>query len=106
MTIVQLLKNARGTTICFRKLKKYCHGVYEFTENNGNAKDAVISIDLLKRTDPARVFLHELLHRTYLDRSEYAILALERHMWTHSSQRERYLLYRTLFMRKWRTRTF
>ena len=107
MTITQLVRDARRVTICFCKLRRRCYGLYEFVEGSKNNRDALIFIDLQKNANPARVFLHELLHRAYpKETSEHAIMTRERRMWQRASQYERYFLYRTLFLRKWRHKIF
>ena len=62
-----------------------------------------IVLDLRKNTNPARNFLHELLHR-YLgqDVSETEVIRQERKLWRSMTQYERWLTYRILFGRDWK----
>lgn len=71
--------------------------------NVGMVRGNHIYIDLMHDEQPAKIFLHELIH--YIDPflSEKEVLRLERYYWSRMTQRDRFNLYKALFSQKWRT---
>lgn len=71
----------------------------------GEEDNGVIKIGLTNcrraNDNPAKVFLHELLHRKYPDWSETAILNAERNLWNKLTPHQRYRVYRKLFNHKY-----
>ncbi len=97
----KVLRTARRAKVYFRKLPRRIHGRAMYDDT-----DFEIWIDLHKEANPARVFLHELLHRMYPHESETNIRLRETKMWRRMSEYQRFALYRNLFSRKWRTKPF
>jgi hypothetical protein len=62
-----------------------------------------INLDRHGDEDPTITYLHENLHVIYPDMSEEDIQILTRRAWDSFSSRQRFLLSRKLFNRKWRT---
>lgn len=60
-----------------------------------------ITIDLRKGANPARTFLHELIHKKYSGMSETEVTLLERKLWRNATQFQRREVYRILFLRDW-----
>jgi len=90
--MVMNLKFTKKIKVHFRKLGTSLYGLQ---------CDHDIWVDLSKNTNPARTFLHELLHFKYPEKSERAIKHLEKRIWDNMSQKERYNLFRCLFSKKW-----
>lgn len=53
--------------------------------------------------DPTVTYLHELLHCVYPEKSEDDIVKLTERVWAALSSRQRFILSKRLFSRKWRT---
>ena len=65
--------------------------------------DNTIVIDLKKRANPARSYLHELVHKHLgQDAPEKEVIKTERRLWRKLTQFERWLVYHRLFTQAWR----
>lgn len=69
----------------------------------GSRRPIVINISLHERRLPSRTYLHECLHILYPDMSERNIRALEDSVWRTLTTKQRFLLARKLYSRKWET---
>lgn len=70
-------------------------------EDNENQLIDVIRIDLRRVANPARSFLHELIHLKLTELSETQVLRMETRMWKKFKQHERWMVYRRLFRKGW-----
>lgn len=68
------------------------------------SREGVISIDLTKRNNPGRVYVHEAIHALHPDWAETRILYWERKIWNSLTARQKFLVYRKLFHRQFRDR--
>jgi hypothetical protein len=66
-----------------------------------NQQIDVIRIDLRRKTEPARSFLHELLHLYFPEMAETQVGRLESRIWKTLNQHERWMVYRRLFRKGW-----
>jgi len=92
--LIQRILEARFKVV-FRRLGRNVIG--QFT-----APD-LIEIDLRARISPVKIYIHECIHRFYPDWSETRVVAEENMIWRKTSRYSRFLLYRKLFNRKFRT---
>jgi len=68
-----------------------------------NLKTSVITIDLEKSVRPyGLVYLHETLHYYRRDLAEDEVIYLSMEMWKKMSLRQRFILYKKIFNRRWR----
>ena len=72
-------------------------GVFGESEIGNNR--AIIKIDLKKGVNPARTYLHELIHIKYPGWTESKVRMTERLMWAKFDQERRFKVYRELFNR-------
>lgn len=61
-----------------------------------------ISIDLKKRSPPARTYVHECLHLIFPEKSEREIIRLEREVWNAATPKQKFHLYKRVFNRRYR----
>lgn len=84
--------------VVFRKLNKDLVG----TVMHGAGR-AIITIDLSAHANPARIYLHELLHIYNPDWGERRVLNEERRMWKAMSTKQKHALYQELFRKQYRS---
>ena len=87
----------------FRKMwegERRVHGKYVF---DGDNIPHSIYVNLMTQANPARTFLHELLHYLHPEWSETRVLREEGKRWAKLDTKGRFMLYRRLFNRKFRT---
>ena len=63
-------------------------------------KTGHIVIDLTKNENVVRVYLHELIHRSYPKLEESSVLIMENEIWSWLTQEQIFMLGRLLFNRK------
>lgn len=63
-----------------------------------------INIGLHERRIPSRTYLHECIHHLYPLMTERDVRTMEEMIWNTMSSRQRFLLAKKLYNRKWRTR--
>jgi hypothetical protein len=63
-----------------------------------------INIKAHDNRDPVRTFVHECLHILYPDLAHKGIYAMERWVWKRLTPKERFLLSKKLYNRRWRAR--
>lgn len=68
--------------------------------------ETVITINLARheRGDPVKTFVHECIHILYPKLSHDMVFRVERRVWNQMTSKERFLLAKKLYNRKWRTR--
>ena len=104
--LVSLLK--QRVTVYFRQIPPW-----RVKDRSGEVKtcridgtydwEHTIVIDLKKRNNAGRVFLHELVHRYLgIDASETTVIETERKLWRKLTTYERWLVYHLLFRRQWK----
>lgn len=64
----------------------------------------IINLSLHERQLPSRTYLHECLHVIFPEMSESNIRALERITWNTMTTKQRFLLAKKLYNRRWRTK--
>jgi hypothetical protein len=85
--------------VAFRKMKDTCG--WCFVEDHKSP--IFINLNIIGEQDPAITYIHECLHIIYPTKEEDEILKLEEKVWKTLTARQRFLLSRKLFNRKWRT---
>lgn len=97
MTIFQRIMRVRKSVI-FR----HENGHYGFCWTHSE-RPITINIGIHERKIPSRTYLHECLHLIYPDMSERDIRHTEQMLWMKLTPKQRFLLARKLYNRKWRT---
>ena len=67
-------------------------------------RDIKINLGLHTRADPVKTYIHECLHAIYPKRPERVIRKIEVWVWKHITPKERFLVARKLYSRRWRTK--
>lgn len=98
MTVfTRVMRIRRG--VIFRKEK----GLYGCCwTGKGEPHSIIINLSLHERRLPSRTYLHECLHILYPKVSERDIRAMEEMVWNTLTTRQRFLLARKLYYRKWK----
>ena len=64
----------------------------------------VINLCLHKNKDCISTYIHECVHVLYPRLSETNVRRVEKYVWEHLTAKQKFLLARKLYNRKWRTR--
>ena len=63
-----------------------------------------INLRLHRYLDPVRTYIHECVHVIFPKLSERNVHKVEHYVWEHLTQKERFLISRKLYSRRWRTK--
>lgn len=62
-----------------------------------------INLSMHGKEDPVETYAHECIHCIYPEKSEEEVVALTDKLWSSLTARERFLLSKKLYNRKWQT---
>lgn len=83
---------------------RFADGLYGYCYPGFKTEPIVINLVYHKRGDVVKTYLHELLHIQFPKASEQRVRKLESLLWARLSSKQKFLLARKLYNRRWRTR--
>ncbi len=83
---------------------KFKDGRYGHCYPDDNTEPIVINLTYHKRGDVVRTYAHELIHLLYPKASEKRVRQLESLLWARLTSKQKFLLARKLYNRRWRTK--
>ena len=103
LTLIQRVMAVNNPVIFRAEWRTYGH-VLVPTNGDRSTEPIYINLGLHDRKIPAKTYLHECLHVIYPLYSELEIIHLENKVWESLTAKQRFLLAKKLYNRKWRTR--